>query len=271
MLNVYEQTILPRIQRINGVASVELEGIEKKALLVNVDQNRMNAYGIDFRSINNAISRNNTNISAGYVNDASRKLPVRAMGEIEAVDQIRDMPLRNDINIGDVASVSHDFVEITRFERLDGRQSVTLEIQKSSTANLLETVQDVKVEMNAILDEIGRDKIKAHTVRDRSIDITQGITALSQSALMGGVLAIVAIFIFLRNFRSTIIIGSAIPISVLCVFMIMFLLRQFGNSTLTLNLISMMGLMVAIGMLVDPAVVALENIFRKRYDEGQNA
>ena len=84
-------------------------------------------------------------------------------------------------------------------------------------------------------------------------------------------LAILVIFVFLRNFRSTLIIGSAIPISVLCVFMMMYILRQFFGSSITLNLISMMGLMVAVGMLVDPAVVALENIYRKRFDEGQDA
>ena len=100
--------------------------------------------------------------------------------------------------------------------------------------------------------------------------MTNSIASLSQSAILGGLLAVFAIFIFLRNFRSTLIIGSAIPLSVLTVFLIMYLMRQFG-SNITLNLISMMGLMVAIGMLVDPAVVALENIFRKRFDEGQDA
>ena len=133
------------------------------------------------------------------------------------------------------------------------------------------TADRVKSETERIADEVGRDRLRFQIVRDRSLDVTTGIRNLAQSAALGGILAVSVIFLFLRNFRSTVIIGSAIPISALCVFMIMYLLRQLFGASITLNLISMMGLMVAVGMLVDPAVVALENIFRKRFDEGKDA
>jgi len=135
---------------------------------------------------------------------------------------------------------------------------------------MVDICKRARAELDRINEEVGKDKFRMLLVRDQSTDVIASITSLSQSAIMGGLLAVIAIFIFLRNFRSTLIIGSAIPISALTVFLMMYFLRQSGTD-ITLNLISMMGLMVAIGMLVDPAVVALENIFRKCFEEGQSA
>ncbi len=268
LATVYKSTILPRLQRIPGVGNVEMEGADERILKVDVDQNRMHAHGLDIRALNRTIRSNNINISGGYVTDGGKRLAVRAVGEFDAVDQIRDLTLPNGLEMKDVARVSYDYPEKRYFERMDGRDVVSLEIRKTSTANLVETCKLVRDEVDALQDEIGRDKLRLHLRRDHSESVTKGIANLGQSAIMGGMLAIGIIFVFLRNFRSTLIVGSAIPISVLCVFMIMYLMRQIFGSNITLNMISMMGLMVAIGMLVDPAVVALENIYRKRFDEG---
>ncbi|MDA0747163.1 MAG: efflux RND transporter permease subunit, partial [bacterium] len=271
LLSVYKNTILPRLQRLQGVGNVEIEGVDEKALLVEVDQGRLNAHNLDIRSLNRVIRTNNINISAGQIEDAGRRLSVRVLGEFDRIDQIRQLSLRNDIKLKDVANVSYDYPERRYFERLDGRDAVSIEIRKSSTANLVATANRVKKEMAAIQEELGHDKLRLHLTRDQSVTVTNGIWNLTQSAILGGLLAILVIFIFLRNFRSTLIIGLAIPVSVLCVFVMMYLARQFLGSTITLNMVSMMGLMVAIGMLVDPAVVTLENIYRKRFDEGRDA
>lgn len=269
--DIYKQTILPRLQRLQGVGSVEMHGIDNRVLLVDVDQNLLNTYKMDVRSLSRMIRNNNINTSAGYVDLGGKRIAVRSVGEFEEVSQIRDLPIREDIELHDVADVTYDYPEKRFFERLDGRDAVSIEIRKASTANLVSTAKRVAAEMEAIKAEVGEEKLRIHLVRDRSLDVTNGIKNLAKSAMLGGLLAILVIFVFLRNFRSTLIIGSAIPISVLCVFMMMYFLRQFFGSSITLNLISMMGLMVAVGMLVDPAVVALENIYRKRFDEGQDA
>ena len=266
---VYKTTILPRLQRIPGVGNVEMEGADEKVLKVDVDQNRMHAHGLDIRTLNRTIRSNNINMSGGYVTEGGKRLAVRSVGEFDEVDQIRDLTLPNGLEIKDVAQVSYDYPEKRYFERMDGRDAVSLEIRKASTANLVETCKLVRAEIEALQDEIGRDKLRLHLRRDQSEAVTAGIADLGQSAILGGMLAIGVIFFFLRNFRSTLIVGSAIPISVLCVFVIMYLMRQIFGSNITLNMISMMGLMVAIGMLVDPAVVALENIYRKRFDESR--
>ena len=271
LASVYEYTILPRLQRLEGVGSVEVRGLREKDLLIEVDQNLLHTHRLDIRALNRAISTNNVNISAGYVNEAEKRLTTRTIGEFETVDQIRRLPLRAGIEVGDVADVTYDFPEEEDFERLDGRDAVTIDIRKASSANLVATADRVKAEFEQIRQDIGGDKLRMQAIRDRSLDVTSGIRSLTQSAIIGGLLAICVIFVFLRNFRSTLIIGSAIPISAVTVFVVMYVSRQVFGSNITLNLMSMMGLMVAIGMLVDPAVVALENIFRKRYDQGQDS
>ena len=270
LIAVYSQRLLPRLQRLDGVASVELRGLQQKDLLVEVDQRAMTAHKLDFRTINRALRRNNINISAGYVTDGDRRFAVRSVGEFETVDQIRNLPIRPNLTLSDVASVTYDYPPARRFDRLDGIPSLYLSVHKSSTANMVDVCKRAREELVRINEEVGKDNLRMLLVRDQSTAVIASITSLSQSAIMGGLLAVIAIFIFLRNFRSTLIIGSAIPISALTVFLMMYFLRQSGTD-ITLNLISMMGLMVAIGMLVDPAVVALENIFRKCFDEGQDA
>tara|TARA_Y100000588_G_scaffold382550_1_gene470255 strand:+ start:1624 stop:2934 length:1311 start_codon:yes stop_codon:yes gene_type:complete len=268
LVNIWKQTIYPRLQRLEGVGSVEIEGMAERALLFEVDQNLLNTHGLDIRALNTAIRTNNTNVSAGFVHEAGKRLSVRSIGEFQQADEIRTLPLRNGIQMTDVAEVTYDYPEKKWFERLDGRNTVMIEIRKASTANLVGVADLVRAEIEKIRDEVGRDRLLLQLIRDRSQQVTNGVSSLAQSAILGGFLAILVIYVFLRSFRSTVIIGSAIPISALCVFMIMYLMRLFGDATITLNLISMMGLMVAIRMLVDPAVVALENIFRKRYDGG---
>ncbi len=268
---VYKHTILPRLQRVPGVGNVEVSGLDEKALLVEADQNLLNTHNMDIRALNWAIRSNNLNISAGHVREADKRLAVRTVGEFQDVSEIRNLPLRNGFVLGDVADVTYDYPEKKSFQHLDGQNAVTLSIRKTSTGNLVAMANQVKKEMQAILDDVGRDKLNAKLIRDRSGDVIRGISTLVQSAAIGGALAILVIFVFLRSFRSTLIIGSAIPISAFCVFMMMYILREIFGASITLNLVSMMGLMVAVGMLVDPAVVALENIYRKRFEQGIDA
>ena len=267
---IWKNTIQPRLQRVPGVGNVEIGDLDEKVLLVEADQELLNTHGMDIRSINWAIRNNNTNVSAGHVYNADRRLSVRTLGEFEKVSEIRNLPIRDGFHLGDVADVSYDFPERKSFRHLDGRDVISIDIRKASTANLVETASAIKAEMDAIVADVGKDKLNVKVIRDRSADVVKGIWTLTQSAMIGGFLAIFVIFVFLRSFRSTLIIGSAITISALCVFMMMYVLREVFGSSITLNLISMMGLMVAVGMLVDPAVVTLENIFRKRYEEGMD-
>ncbi|MDP6040421.1 MAG: efflux RND transporter permease subunit, partial [Candidatus Latescibacteria bacterium] len=235
---LYEKIVYPRLLRLKGVADVSMKGSDRKQLIVEVDQKALLAHKIDLRTINRSLSRNNVNISAGYVTDGGKRIAVRSVGEFDAVDQIRQLPIRHDLVLEDIATVTYGYPNMRgRNDWLDGRPAKVLTVQKSSTANVVDVCKLIRRELALIQAEIGRDQLKIHVIRDTSTAIIASITSLSQSAIMGGFLAIIAIFIFLRNFRSTLIIGSAIPISAFTVFLIMYLLRQSG-SDITLNLIS---------------------------------
>jgi HAE1 family hydrophobic/amphiphilic exporter-1 len=264
---VVEKVIQPRLERINGVANVAVEGLEKKQLLVKVDQGLMQAHNVDIRTLNWNLRANNVTLSAGTVDDGGKRYAVRSVGEFRSVEELASMPIiRRDVVLSDVAHVVYDYPEKRRFERLDGADAVVLEVRKSSTANLVEVAGRVQKALGELREEFG-ERLTLYVVRDRSRDVVRGLNSLKDAGLLGGTLAIAIIFAFMRSLRSTVIIGAAIPLSVVCVFMGMYLARVLLHSEITLNMVSMMGLMIAIGMLVDPAVVVLENIFRKR-EEG---
>ncbi|MCH7528648.1 MAG: efflux RND transporter permease subunit, partial [Candidatus Marinimicrobia bacterium] len=145
--NIYKYTILPRLQRLEGVGNIGVRGLDDKVLLVDVDPDLLSAYKLDIRALDQSIRANNVNISAGYVRDAGRRLPVRTLGELEAVSQLRHLPIRNGIELTDVADISYDYPEKKYFERMDGQDAITVEIRKTSTANLVATADRVKNEI----------------------------------------------------------------------------------------------------------------------------
>ena len=273
LVNVYNQLILPRVQRLEGVANVVLEGLREKDLLIEVDQKAMAAYKLDFRTINRALNRQQISMSPRDMSPkAANASPCAAWASLKPLIRFAICPFAP-ISRSTTLPMSRTIIpNPAALNASDGRPSLNLEVQTSPQRPTWSmSAHSFATNSPLIHEEVrAKDKLRMHMVRDRSIDVTNSITSLSQSAILGGLLAVIAIFIFLRNFRSTLIIGSAIPISVLTVFLIMYFMRQSG-SNITLNLISMMGLMVAIRMLVDPAVVALENIFRKRFEIGQDA
>jgi len=265
---VVEKVIQPRLERINGVANVSVNGLEKKQLLVKVDQGLMQAHNVDIRTLNWNLRSNNVTLSAGTVDDGGKRYAVRSVGEFRSVEELASMPIiRRDVILSDVAKVVYDYPEKRQYERLDGADAVVVEVRKSSTANLVDVSGRVWKALDELREEVGSERLTLYVVRDRSRDVIKGLNSLKDAGLLGGTLAIAIIFAFMRSLRSTVIIGAAIPLSVVCVFMGMYLARVLLHSEITLNMVSMMGLMIAIGMLVDPAVVVLENIFRKR-EEG---
>ncbi len=267
---VVEKVIQPRLERVNGVANVSVEGLLKKQLLVKVDQGLMQAHNVDIRTLNYNIRSNNLTLSAGRVEDGGKRYAVRSLGEFQSVEELAATPIINrEIILSDVSSVVYDYPEKRQFERLDGKDAVNLDIRKTSTANMVDVAARVRQALDNLQKEVGPERLTMFVVRDRSKDVIKGLNSLKDAGLLGGALAIAIIFVFLRSIRSTVIIGAAIPLSVVCVFMGMYLARILFHSEITLNMVSMMGLMIAIGMLVDPAVVVLENIFRKR-EEGMD-
>ena len=268
LFDIVKDVIKPKIQRINGVASVDVRGIEKKQLFVELDLDRLKAHNIDTYSLRKYLRTNNINVSAGDLVEGATKYKIRVIGAFQNVNEVASLPVnRKGIRLSDVADIRYDYSDKESYQRLNGRNAVKVRVMKSSDANMVAVAREIINTVNGIKVDPRMKKLEMYVYRDRSQAILERLKNLRNAGLLGGVLVVVILFFFLRNVRSALIITAAIPISVLCTFCLMFLMRRFAGSEVTLNIISLTGLMLAIGMMVDPAVVVLENIFRHKQEK----
>jgi HAE1 family hydrophobic/amphiphilic exporter-1 len=273
LYDMVNKIIVPRIQRIDGVANVDVGGLDEKQVMVELDFERMRAHHIDVYDLSRSLRTNNVNIAGGWVIDGGRKRSVRIIGEFQSLEEIAQVPIEGTpLVLDDIADVKFGYPEKTRFQRLNMHEAVVLQVYKSSTANVVEVASDVKHLLQSFRDEGNLAGLDLHVVRDQSEEILNSLRNLVSAGIFGAVLAVLVLFIFLRKVTSTIIISFAIPISIITTALLMYLLRLAPfNSQITLNIVSLSGLMFAVGMLVDPAVVVLENIFRHKQEEGLDA
>lgn len=268
LFDIVEDVIKRKIQRINGVANVNVVGIEQKQLFVELDLERLKSHNVDTFALRRYLRTNNINVSAGDIIEGSTKYIVRAIGEFQNVNEVAALPVnKKGIRLSDVADIRYDFPVKDNYQRLNGRNAVKVRVMKSSDANMVAVAGEIVSTIEVIKADHRMKGLEIYVYRDRSQAILERLKNLRNAGLLGGALVIFVLFFFLRNVRSALIITAAIPISVLCTFGLMFLLRKFAGSQVTLNIISLTGLMLAIGMLVDPAIVVLENIFRHKQEK----
>ena len=267
-----ETVVQRRLERLEGVAQVNVEGLRTPELQVNLDPARLLAHGIDVRSIVTRLRENNMDVSEGGIHDRSRKLQVRTVGHIGSVEEARNLPLDGKgLRLRDVADVVYDFPEKEDYNFLNGVEALTVSVNKNSAANVLKVADGVKAEMKAITALPAAKGLSYRIFQDASDDVRLGLKQLGNSGVIGGALAVIVMFLFLRRFRTTALVALAIPISVIATFVILYLLRQSGALDVTLNVVSLAGLMLALGMLVDNSVVVIESIFRHRIDLRKDA
>jgi HAE1 family hydrophobic/amphiphilic exporter-1 len=268
-----QEVLRPRMERIDGVANVDVRGLDTKQIIVDLDPDLLQAYGVDLFTLSQALRSNNVNLSGGYVVEGEKKFSLRTVGEFTDVSDIADFPLMGGrITLSDLGDVRYDFPEKTSYSRLNSEDSVSLSVRKATTANVVSVCRLTRAEVESIKNDPQFSDVFSYRIyRDSSEDITKSINNLATAGLFGGGLAAVVLFLFLMKLRSTLIITLAIPISAVFTFAFMYLLRVLAGSDISLNVVSMMGLMVAVGMLVDASVVVLENIFRHKQEKGLNA
>jgi HAE1 family hydrophobic/amphiphilic exporter-1 len=267
-----DEVLRRRLERLEGVAQVEVNGLQVAQVRVDLFPSRLQAHGLDVRLVAQTLRQGNLTLSGGYIEEGSRRLLVRSVGEYHTLAEIRSQPRgRSGLRVGDVAEVSYSFPRQERFNFLNGREALTVEVFKSSTANLLAVADRVKAELEAIRAMPEAKGLATRVYRDSSVDVRQGLGQLRNAGLVGGLLAVTFLFFFLRKLRTTLLIALAIPVSVVFTFAILYLMRQSGLSTITLNIMSLMGLMLALGMLVDNSVVVIESIYRHVQDLGEDA
>jgi HAE1 family hydrophobic/amphiphilic exporter-1 len=267
-----EQTMQRRLERLEGVAQVNVNGLRTPELQINIDPARMQAHGVDVRGLLTLLRASNVNVSGGDIKEGSRKLLVRSIGEFESPDEIRELPINGrGLHLRDVAEVAYTFPQQEDFNFLNGIEALTVSINKASTANLLQVVDTVKQELREIERLSEAEGLAVRIYSDASKDVRKGLGQLRDAGLVGGLLAIIAVYLFLRRFRTTALVALAIPVSVVATFVLMYFMRQAGWLDITINVVSLAGLMLALGMLVDNSIVVIESIFRHRNELGEDA
>ncbi|MDD2433371.1 MAG: efflux RND transporter permease subunit [Clostridia bacterium] len=253
--------IQPRLERVEGVASVTVSGGVKREIRISVVPQRLQAYGLSLDQIIGQLRLENRDVSAGAIEEGFKEQMVRVVGEFESVQEIEDLqiplPSGGYVRLAEIARVEDTFKDKKEFVYMDGEPSVQIAVQKQTDANTVKVSEAVKVAI-ADLEKDLPQKATINVGFDQAEYINLALDQVKENAYIGAGLAVLILFLFLRNLRSTLIIGLSIPIAIIATFILMF----FGG--LTLNIITLGGLALGIGMMVDCSIVILENIYRYR-------
>jgi HAE1 family hydrophobic/amphiphilic exporter-1 len=257
---IIEDQVRYRLERVPGVAALNIYGGLQREIHVALDPAKINALAIPLGSIIARIREGNVNIPAGTIEKGNFEITVRTPGEYTDLAQLQDTVIAvrqgAPIKLREIALVEDSWTKITRVVRVNGEPGMWMSINKQSGKNTVEVARGALAELERINHDI--PQIKIIPIIDTSDYIQRSITNVGTSAIYGGLLAIVVLLLFLRNFRSTVVIATAIPTSIIATFALLY----FGH--FTLNIMTLGGLALGIGMLVDNAIVVLENIFRMR-------
>jgi len=261
-----EERINRRLERIPGVASIDIRGGLRRQIQVSLDRDKMLALGLSADEITRLLREENLNRPAGKVEDGNLDIFLRTVGEYRGAEEVGKTVVAvrdgTPIYLRDIADVRDGVEEVTSLTRINDSPGIRVAINKQSGANTVDVARGVLGEVAQI--NADYPDVKVTTIIDTSEYIKNAISNVRNSALIGGLLAVFVLLFFLRSERSTLVIATSIPISVIATFALIYF------SGYTLNIMTFGGLALGVGMLVDNAIVVLENIFRKR-EEGNDA
>lgn len=248
-----------RLERIPGVARVDVLGAPPNEVEIAISSDRLNAHGIGLNELNMRLRDVNFSVSAGQIDDGGRRLRVQPVGEIVDLQEYRDIVIDGrGTRLSDVADIQLKPARIDYGRRLDGQPAVGLDIFKERSANLVQVAKDVLKEVDVISRDPALDGVQVKVVEDQGEAVTGSLLELAEAGLVGLLLSILVLYFFLRHWPSTLMVTTAIPI---CFVMTLGFMYFAG---VTLNILTMMGLLLAVGMLVDNAVVVVESIYQER-------
>ena len=258
---IAERDISPAFEQIDGVASVGIEGGRTREIQVQMDQAKLATYGLSADQIIQAIGSENRSASAGNLERGTQELQLRINGEFTSITDIEETPIMlptgATIKVSDVADVTDTFKEMATMARVNGEEAVVLSIQKQSDSNTVQVSDKMIDAVEEVKTQLGED-LSLDIIIDTSEFVRQSISSVTNNMLVGGALSIAILLLFLRSVRTTLVIGISIPIAVIATFTLMYFTGE------TLNVLSMGGLALGLGMMVDNSIVILENIFSKR-------
>ncbi|MEF8815541.1 MAG: efflux RND transporter permease subunit [Salinibacter sp.] len=266
LTRLLERNLGKQFEQIPGVGTLNIQGGIYRQIRVNIDRDRLKGYDLSAAQVQQAIAQSNVALPGGNVKEGLNDLYVRTQGEYESLDEIRRSVVttvdQTPVRVQDVAEVVDGYEDLGRVAELNGIPVVRLEIQKQSGANTVTVADNIRTEVERI--NKARSDVQFTVVSDQSDFIRKSINNVQNSAIWGSLLAILVLYLFLRNGSTTFIIALSIPISIIATFALLFF------NDLTLNQMTFGGLALGVGLIVDNAIVVLENIIRQREENGRS-
>jgi HAE1 family hydrophobic/amphiphilic exporter-1 len=267
-----EDTIIPRIEQTPGVATASVSGGREKIIRVEIPQSRLEAYGLTVTQIQQMLAAQNMQTAAGTITEGGLSYILTTMGEYTSIDEIKNtvisykgggmsaagqVEMPRSVYLRDIADVFEGFKEETSTVYVNGQPSVMMQVQKQSGKNSVQTARELRARLTRMTRELPQD-IKIIERFNTTDQIENSLNEVVSAGVSGAFLAVLILFVFLRSIKPTLIIGISIPVSIIVTIMMMYF------AGLTMNMMTMAGLVLGIGMLVDNSIVILENIYHYR-------
>jgi HAE1 family hydrophobic/amphiphilic exporter-1 len=257
---VMTRVVQPVLERIPGVAALDVWGVPQRGVWIDYDKERTYAHGVDLGDLQRRMQSDNFQMSSGKLLDRGLVWHARSLSPVETVEDLARFPVKDDVVLADVADVSLRAAYSASINRINGKEAAAIAIRKESSANTVEVCNRVEQVFRELESDPRVEGASFFVFFSQGDLIEDSVDTLANSALTGGLFAIAILWVFLREWRMTLLIATSIPFSMLLTVGVLY----FTGSTL--NLLSMMGLMLAVGMVVDNAIVVVETIYRRRAD-----
>ena len=258
---IAEDTISDIFEQADGVAEASVMGGKTKIVRIELDQNRLAAYGFTVSQVSSALAKQNLDLGGGKLNEGQKDYVVRTTGEFKSLEEINNTLIQTvngyDVKLSDIGNAFWGFQDITRDVFINGEHGVYITITKQTDANSVTVSNNVHEKIEELKETLPSD-IKLEIISDDTDAIRETINTLVDSAWQGLLLAVIVLFIFLQNVKSTIIIAISIPLSLLIT------LLSMSFAGITLNMMTLTGLILGVGMIVDASIVMIDNIYSYR-------
>ncbi|MGD8377490.1 MAG: efflux RND transporter permease subunit, partial [Acidobacteriota bacterium] len=254
--NMIQNEVINRIQRIDGVASVQADGLEEKEILIELDRGKLEGAGLNIYSLAMELSGDNFTMASGNVRHGARKLLLRSVARYDDIEALENRMVTKDVRLKDIAEITYEEAEKRYRVRVNGFPAYALIVFKEGQANTMEVSKKINAMVEAVQANPRMQGSYIISLFNSGDVIEESLATLLNSGKIGGILAILVLFFFLRRFRMTAIITLSIPLSIVIGLTVMYFAGE------SLNILTLLGLMICVGLLVDNSVVVAENIFR---------
>lgn len=256
--DLLERRIQRPLERVAGVSRVALYGVAKREVMIRLDPVRLQSFGIQANELLQLLTDQNFAMTAGQIETPEQSILVKPISEFSSIDAIKQLVIAPNVKLSDVASVSLELPKMTEGRRLNQSHAIGMDIFKESAANLVAVSREVLAVVNDLRDDPAFQGIDIYVMDDTAQSVTDSLDNLFSSGVIGALLSFAVLWLFLRHTATTLLVVLSVPIALVITLGVMYALGY------SLNILSMMGLLLAIGMLVDNSVVVTESIFRER-------